>query len=400
MSVILTNGATSLIFRDADFQVLKVPPWQTPQRLIDNSVGLPRVHNISGGRRARALNCQLSMFGDDKASTVQGAESLISFFEGTDHTGVDGISKTFMLTDADGVSYQVRFVDDLAGGLIEGPFNQFNGGITLLNEHTLPTDGPNPARGWWAAYDMDGNGGNLSNWTHDEAVGATGGNEWIDLTGNGYDAEQTTAGNRPQLQTTSNLINNRPAVDFISANSERLDISGNFDGWIDGLQDQPFSFYSVVNPNVITGNTDTILGFGNSNGGVTDTLQIGFAEVLPSDNDYYVKIDDGSTAKVGQTITDLAVENQSIIVSVISTGTTVDYYVDGVKIIDAADFDTGGVDFSDPATIGATQSAGVYTWFLDGQIGEIVFFDVQHTDLDRRRQEFRLSDMWGIDLTG
>jgi len=396
MSVILTNGATNVIMRASDFQVIKVPPWKTPSRIINNSVGLPRSYKISDGRDPRILTAVVSLERTDRSTTVQGLDSLVSFFEGTDHTGVNGDLNTFMLTDADGDSYQVRFADDFSGGLTEGPVNQYNGTIQLINEHTLPSDEATAVRGWWAAYDVDNNGGDLSAWTHDDAVGDAA-TEWEDKSGNDHDGTQSSATFRPLFKSTSSLINNRPALDFDGTN-DRLDIGGDFDGWVDLQADQPFTCYMVIDPDTFTTSKNTVLGFGT---GGADLLTFGVWDDgggVPQ-QDYIAVIDDGITSKTVETNADLATTNPAIL-SFICTGTALDIYLDGVIKATAGDFNTGTLDVADPARIGAVNLSGVLSQFFDGRIGELIFFDALHTDLQRRRQEFRLSDMWGIDLAG
>ena len=400
MSVILTNGATQVIMRDADFQVIQVPPWETPTVLIDSPVGLPRAHTLNSSRSTRLLTALVSLELSDRATTAQGLDSLMSFFEGTDYTGVDGMNKTFMLTDADGVSYQVRFADNLAGGLREGPKNQFNGTIQLINEHTLPTDEATGPRGWWAAWDMENNGGDMSNWSNGSSVGGAS-TEWSDKSGNGYDGSQLTAAEKPTMQAPSNgnAINNRWSMNYDGAD-DNLGITGDFDGWTDGLQDQPFTCYAVFKPDVITSGRYTVLGHGNV--ATAHRLELGVWDDGGSQEDFIGYIDDTSTNKTVETNADLAATGTSYIVSYVSTGTALDIYVNGDNKVSAGDFNVAGLDFADPMMIGAvpsTAGSGHDNEF-DGRIGEIVFFTGQHTALQRRRQEYRLSDMWGIDLTG
>jgi len=387
MSVIITNGKTSLKFRDSDWIMPVVPPKAKPQKILHSSAGISRVHTISQAP-SRVLDVSCLLFGADQG-TYSGLDSLMDFWE----DGTDGMAKTFMITDADGVAYQARFADNLGSGFFEQiKGSVFQGSFKLLEEFTLPTYDTyknaadvsiNSCHGWWTAYDMDDNGGDLSAWTTLDAVGAAAATDWDDKSGNNYDGVQISASYGRPTWTTS-VINGRPVLDFDDGD------------WLlaDGLivfnnqADYDWSIYAVVESDA-DATVNTVIGAGHSSG--TDVQQ--FLRRNSTDN-WEVYLNDGSAHATEAGGTPDVLPH---IISVISTGTSAQIYQDGVALTMTGDVDVGTMTL-DSFTIGGLETAGSYGDHWDGEIGEVVVFNVAHSTLQRKRQEYRLSDMWGIDL--
>ena len=381
MSTILTNGVTTLLFRNSDFVLATVPPKRKPQIILPSSAGLSRVHTVSNAR-SRVLQAEVILTGADQGVNA-GADSLVAFFENSDNTGVDGLEKTFMLTDPDGVTYQVRFVDNLAGGLTEVQKGSiFRGSFRLMEELTLPTE-ESTLTAWWAAYDMDNNGGDLTAWTTTDPVGGAGATDWDDKSANGYDATEATN----QALWETGLINGRPAVHFDGTNDK---LSADALTAFNGTTDAAFSVYGVIQADVVS-STDVVAGVGHATN--TDQLDL-IRRNAATDWETYIYDGAAGATEVGGTP-----DTSAHIFAVISTGTNGLLYLDGSLIATTGDLNVGQVDV-DSFTIGAVEIAGTYSNFWDGKIGELVVFQgVEHTTLQRRRQEYRLSDMWGIALT-
>jgi len=385
MSAWITNGATVLELRASDFQVQSTPKRKA-QRLINNTAKLPVVMNISDATD-RLLTAEISMPPDDKG-TYAGADSLVSFFESDDPNGVDRMARTFMFTNSDGTAYQCRFADgDLGGGLRRSKKpDLYTGSFRLLVEHTLPTDESTGPLLWLAAYDMDANGGDLSAWSNNDAVGDTGA-EWEDLSGNDVDGLQGTAADRPLWKTSQ--INSRPAVDFISSDFLTVDgIAATFDG----QSDTAWSAYLVFDADTFA-SEDTALGVGDS-AAVDDRINFFGTGYGGGNNTWGLDIHDDTTpVEVAGDVGD----TDDHVVAVICAGTTVSAWLDGDNMFTDTAFNVGQIDV-DKGRIGCEIVQNTEAQFWDGRIAEVILFSGQHTTLQRRRQEFRLADMSGITL--
>jgi hypothetical protein len=387
----LTNGATTLLFREGDLQIPIKTPKTKVQRLIRNSAKLPRVLTLSDAQE-QVITVELALFRADQG-TYSGADSLISFYESTDPNGVNGMAQTFMLTDSDGDVYQCRFLDNLAGGLREvKKDSMFVGTTRLLVEHTIPTDEATAPSLWLAAYDMDDNGGDLAAWTTSDPVGDTG-DEWEDKSANGIQCVQATAGDRPLWKTSQ--INSRPAIDFISSDSLDLDALA---ALYDGQTDPPYSCYVVYHSD-LADNSHGILVVDSSSGGITD--RIAFLGQSSTGSGYYMtQKDDDATSDIitttgsgGSPVDTTAAHILSVVI--VPDGDEGRIYLDGKLVSsDPQAFVTGAAIDVDIARIGEYGAT-----YMNGRVGEIVLFPESHSNLQRRRQEYRLSDMWNIDLT-
>ena len=210
MSSFFTNGATTLKFRNGDFQIVQDTPHVKRQLYIPNSSMIPTIRDRSTAKE-QILRCEGLFYKDDQTG-LAGRDSLYSFWENSDNTGVDQMAKSFMVTDADGNQYQCRFSPDFEPGFrVIKKASQYRGSFTLIAEPTLPTLDTTLV-GWWAAYDMD-DSGDLSAWTTLDPVGGSG-TEWDDKESTN-DGVQSVANSFP-FWTTSQ-INGRPAIDFDGA---------------------------------------------------------------------------------------------------------------------------------------------------------------------------------------
>ena len=377
---IITNGQTVLKFKPADFVLADVPAWTKTQRLRDNDAGLPRVHTSGAGKK-RIITASLDLQ-RAPGNGYSGYDDLYAFYENDDGTGVDGMGRTFMYTDADGDSYQVRFAEQLA--LVERKKDtSFTGTVQLYNEHTLPTDPDNTDDlvAWWTAYDMDHNGGDLTAWSDDDTVGATGNTDMEDKGSNGYNL---TGSGDPRFKT--NQINGRPAIDLDG--NDRLD-SNSIGALYDG-EDLPWTFIAIAEHDASASLTDLACAGSSS---VSDRIEFFRRD---GTNDWEMLISDGAT-----TLTRVAgtPDTEKHIISVVYTGTAVSMWVDGSNLIDASNTNTGALSGLNRFMIGAAINAGTYSSYWNGRFGEGMLFDAALTTLKRRRQELRLADMWRNALT-
>lgn len=391
MSSWMTNGATTLQFRDSDFQILHSTPKRKLQRVIYNTAKLPVTHTVSEATD-RMLHAELSMFKDDKGDYA-GADSLVSFFESADPSGVNQQAQTFMFTDADGNTYQCRFADEnLAGGfrtVLQGSF--LTASIRLLVEHTLPTDEATGPLLWLAAYDMDHNGGDLSAWTTADNVGGAGA-EWEDKSGN--DNDGVASATFPQWKNAGAgfMINSRPAVGFNGAD-DFLEVDG-IAATFDGNSDTAWSFYAAYSLDDATVDR-YILGAGGSTA-PTDRVNFGGVDSA-SGGELATEIHDGSSGNEEQTLMGGTDVNPHIM-TVICAGTTVSMWYDGDEVIADQAHNVGQID-TDLGRLGCQVVADTEGAFWDGRIGEVILFPGAHETIQRRRQEYRLADMWGISLS-
>ena len=393
-NVVLNNGSTSVVFRAADFQIPVKTPKQLVQRMIPNTAVIPAVQDVSDVPE-QFLECEVLLFRADQSTTVQGADSLYAFFEQQDPLGVNGMGQSFMLTDADGDVFQVRFVDKLGGGLREVKKDtHFRGSFRLMVEPTLPVDMSTSLVGWWVAYDPGNNGGDLSSWTDLDAVGDTG-KEWSDKSGNGYDGVQATAANRPQWFDRANAaaINSRPVVCFDGVNDilEANGITTNFDG----QTDLPWTAFFVLDLDIAGSQaSDTMLGMGNSGGATSDKIRWQNDAL----NQWEIHGDDGAITRTDSTAT-----------MTISADTIIAYTFDGtaIKLYDLGTEQTipdtfaglGQVDVNRGRIGGAHETAADAKW-IDADMGEIMLWSRELSRGELRRQFVRLRDMWQLQLTG
>jgi len=297
-----------------------------------------------------------------------------------------------MLTDSDGDSYQVRFLDNLAGGLREvKKDSMFVGTTRLLVEPSLPTDYATGPLLWVAAYDMDNNGGDLSNWTTTDPVGGVGA-EWSDKSGNGYDGDN--AANPAEWLTSQ--INSRPAIDFVPGSFEYLFFRDGSNGphdSFDGNNDNPWSVYIVLKPDVA--DTNRVV-FGVESGGGVDDHIIFLEQTSTGTGEWGAQIDDNvaspRNAAGGQPTT------SGHIISAVCDGTDVWMYDQGTNIVDEVSLGVNVIDVTS-TRVGYSIPNGTGGYY-DGKVAEIVLFYATHTTQQRRRQQRRLADMWGITLTG
>jgi hypothetical protein len=389
---IITNGQTTLQFRPADFVVDSVPAWAKEQTPFQ--VGSRQATHTTGDGKKRVLGCAIDLERADRG-VYAGYDSLYAFFEAADNTGVDGLARTFMLTDADGTAYQVRFLQPLVlPELIKD--TQFSRTISLYNEHTLPTDEDNPApAAWWAAYDMDANGGDLSAWTTSDPVTDAAAADWNNKISGAAALIQATGADQPLWKTGQ--INGRPAVDFIS--SDPLEADTIATGHFQNETDQPWSAYIVFEADSGSAD-DTIMACGDSTG--NDQLvflgQTATGGGGGGTDNYRALINDGaSTSDVEGGTPD----TDPHIAAIICAGTTISLWIDGTLIIDAQPFNTGNMNDLDAFRVGGEIIAGVGGRYWDGRIGEIVILPaIEHNTLQKRRQELRLADMWRLQLNG
>lgn len=385
---LITNGVTTLKFRPADLVVFDVPGWHKDQILHDNSAGLPRIHTAGDGRK-RILSVALDLERADRG-VYAGYDSLLEFYRADNNTGVNGMAQSFMLTDADGDSFQVRFTAPLR--LPEGKLDtQFQAVIQLYNEHTLPTDEEAGPDLWVAAYDMDNNGGDLTAWTTTDPVGDTGA-EWEDKSGNDHDGSQTTAADRPLYKT--GLINGRPAVHFADS-TDWLDVNGYAAADFTGA-DQPITVYAVVN---FQGLADEYTIFSLSNSTTANRIIRLKNNFAGARHRFTWQRYDGTTSKTAEKDTDLATFT-NYIVTVVDTGTLATVYVNGAGDATGTDVNVGSITL-DQATLGAHRDGSAATDsdnLSNGYLGELAVFAGAHSTLERRRQELRLAAMWGIQL--
>lgn len=388
MASYFTNGVTTLKFRNGDIQISRQSPKVKRQIRIPNNSMVPTIRDRSTEKQT-FLSVEGLFFKDDQTG-LAGRDSLYAFWENSDNTGVDQMGKSFLYTDPEGIQYQVRFTEDFEPGfrtLIKD--SQFSGSFTLIAEPTLPSD-LTSIMGWWAAYDMDNNGGDLSAWTTLDPVGAGAATDWDDKSGNEYDLTQGTAANRP-LWTTAQ-INSRPAVDFDGTNDQVIHdalASANFDAGTD----QAWSFYAVIDNDTPAG-IEVVAGMGDS-ASVSDQLQF-YQSNATTDHEVY--IDDGAATATAAGGTP---DTSPHIISVVCAGTTVSLWEDGTNIFTDTAFNVGQIDV-DKFTVGAGwkgSGGGAYESWLEGRIGEEVLVKIAHTTQQRRAQESRLSDMWGKSLT-
>jgi hypothetical protein len=175
-------------------------------------------------------------------------------------------------------------------------------------------------------------------------------------------------------------------VDFISSDYLSMDTLAS--AKFSGNTDQAWSFYSVPQSDANAAQA-TVMGLGTS--AVTD--RIDFLR-RNSTTDWEVYVNDGSAAATESGgVPDISAH----IISAISTGTSAQIHVDGVALTMSGGVDVGGMALAS-ASMGAVEINNTMSQFWDGRIGEVAIFNGAHTTLQRKRQEFRLADMWGIDL--
>lgn len=202
----------------------------------------------------------------------------------------------------------------------------------------------------------------------------------LDRSGNNYTAIQATATKQPAF--TNAGVSGYPGIiyaaaaspdgDYLTANS----LSSFFTG-----EDKPFSFSCLVyvtdlNP------IRTILSFGNS-ANITSYIQLR----VEATGAVSVSKRVGSTTKTGTGTTILNI-NTPYVISVVSNGTTVSTWINGVLDVNAADIDVNTLvldQFSIGAFVGNADSAQ-----FEGQISELMVYNSEITSGRRQRNEIYL----------
>lgn len=397
MAVILTNGATTLTYRNGDFQLPRVP-FKDPRQRILRSSAVDRVLEVSDVPQqditAQALLHGTS-FGSSPAYSTY--DDLVNFYEddGTGNLGsvpgVNASGRGFLLKDADGDEFFCRFarrpeLEEVKKNVL------YAGPIDLIIIPSLPTHGfmSTGLQGWWAAWDMDGDKTFNSQWSSASAVGGSG-TEWGDRSGNGIDGIQLTAAQQPTYNTGQIGNNSRPAVRFnTSPAQENLAVNGIAPA-IDGT-DTPYSVYMVLKVNASL--SGSLPPFSATNSGSTAVLDP--VVVRDGTKDFSSKKVDDSTASAEPTGGAYA-NTTSYVISAISSGTVVNLYKDGTIQIDAGAQDLGATTLNQ-AHIGNTLPNGTPGAGWNGDLAELVIFNVEHNRTQQRLMEQRLADMAGTAL--
>lgn len=374
---IMTNGVTTLKFRAGDLQVPRIPR-RPRQRLLTSTDGTTRVIQVAAARE-RILIANARLFLADQG-TYAGLNSLYSFFE----TTVNYMEKSFAFTDGDGEFYHVRFADEILDFDEVRKDSDFQGSFRLLRDLD-PLD-LSSMQGWWAAWDMDANGGNLAGWTTGQAVTAAAASDWNDRKALGVTGTQATAAAQPLWRT--NQINGRPAVDFDPTGTPDYLSIANLAASLAGA-DVPMSLYLV---GVSDSSTATRVFFSASQA-AGDNGRIAYYLFNPSTFNMDIK-DNAATLKG---VSGGSAGTAPFIWAAITSGTLMNFYVNGTQTLTNGDANVSTTT-PDQATFGATRAGGATASPWDGRIGELLIFTAAHTSGQRKKMEQRLSDMWGIAL--
>lgn len=188
---------------------------------------------------------------------------------------------------------------------------------------------------------------------------------WPDMSGNGRDAVQAVAGNRPTYQTLEQ--NGRPAV--------RVDIT---DDWLDN----PYVLNAVQ--------TVFVVGKATPTSGYHTFLSTGGLRVYSNANgaNWGIEINGGGgTFSAGQTV------NTHKILSVVASAfNNIKLFTNGANLVTV----TGGTGWLGDVELSIGSLSNGTTFLLDGDILQIVIFNVALSDADRRAVENYLAQQLNI----
>ena len=226
--------------------------------------------------------------------------------------------------------------------------------------------------------------------------------QWNDKSGNGLNATQAVAGNRPTYQLAA--INSRNAIRFTAASSQALGCAGtagsfNFLHAAQGL-------ILVVGSVGTTADPDTLYGIAGNAGGFNASRR-GFIllwddrSVVPTSNRFAVTGYDGSNAPVfSEGVLDMLLPQSPSLFGAAVDATNATLSQRSTLLINGSTYQTN--------TASATASAGnaSFDWqigdyrtgsaYLQGDIAEMVIVSGAVSTLNRQKLEGYLAHKWGL----
>lgn len=210
----------------------------------------------------------------------------------------------------------------------------------------------------------------------------------VDKSGNGYSASQGTSTKQPTYNASGIRANPSitytnaasPDGDFFSTNALATFFTGN---------DMPFSISCVLNYSAFTGSTMVFWTAGNSVNtnsyifvGITDTT--GFINAGGRGS--------GTTKNV--TGTTALTAGTSYVISIVSNGTTISSWINGVLDINGGDIDVGSKTIDIVSIGGFIRNSEAN--FFNGDIPEFLIYDSAISDSRRIRNETYLRNKYHI----
>jgi hypothetical protein len=228
---------------------------------------------------------------------------------------------------------------------------------------------------------------NLKWWLDANDFGSNGPiSEWVDKSSQGINATQATEANQPTV--VLNTLNGKPVVRF-STNDYM--IANNLASTYTG-EDKPFTFFFVLNRSSLTGTLQCLWHFSSSSS--ANPFHNGFI-----DNTGRIDLrfrDNGAAQKNAVSTLTMDLYNYYII-SVLSTGTNVTAWVNGIKWINSVDINIGSMTINrfSLAAFNRTSPA-LLANFFNGDIAEVIMTNVAESDVTRKKIETHLRSKWGI----
>ena len=200
---------------------------------------------------------------------------------------------------------------------------------------------------------------------------------WYDQSGNGYNATQTTASDQPKIYVSANgviLENGKPIISFDGVSQVLIFTTGNVQGFV--------SIFTALKSD--SNNQDSIILQYTESAG--DLISLGLGNIGTNDAI-------GSRLKIGSSDIDSKGDSNftstsSEIISLLSDGSNLDFYLSGLQKTDNIDSRSGGALSSIGARSTGTQG------FL-GKFYEIIIYETDQSS-NRTGIETNINDFYSI----
>jgi hypothetical protein len=210
---------------------------------------------------------------------------------------------------------------------------------------------------------------------------------WNDLSGNGYNATQGTAGNRPAYSSTGSTTG-KPEITFTRANSQYLQIASLASTFAPGTL-SVFSVARFANSSSCTGcSYERIFDFGG--GSASDNILIARSGAT-SNVDFSIY----SSSTGGDRASSSSFSTNTFIFDVVTSSTTPNFYFNGT-----ADNSASGSNQTAQSLARTINYIGRSNWsadaYLQGGVSELLFFKVNLNNTQRILVENYQAAQWGL----
>lgn len=200
--------------------------------------------------------------------------------------------------------------------------------------------------------------------------------QWNDLSGNGHHATQGTSINRPKSGTVT--INGKNAIDFDGTNDYLFNngVASSFSG-----NDKPFTIFWVQDKDVAN-STPWMFGFDPA--GVAYIWSYGDSMLFRDDAVTTTSISGTGSSSLSP-----------VFMTFRSSGLSFTAWSNKTQTVSATAYDRGNITVN-ISTIGAYRQGTLPELYLDGSIGELIYYNRELTTGEVAQVQDYLSAKWGI----